>query len=315
MKKIFKLLLFQLIFVILLSCAIWGVWVPDAWDVYPKEFHKIYKISSTYVAGEMNLSYLTVNFKGISYKPTPIVDGMNLAYLTRKFKEDSGNEDVVGWIYVPGTVINYPVVQHHTDTDFYAKRNYEKFENTRKEYGFPGVVWIDSNCNFSSKENLSENTIFYGHNWENYTANPKVNDYRDIMFSQLNSFHHFNFAKERPYIYISNETEVMPLKIFAVFYTEDEFKYYIPNPNNEEKLHIMEEALVRSRFKYNSTIYLSDKIMTFSTCTRAYGKGREDQKFVIMARVLRDDETVNDTLPYDYITEHIGHKEPKLKLR
>ena len=301
--------------ILFMPFEICSVMVPDAWDVYPEEFHKMYEKLSGYVANGMDTDYLTCTFKGVHYEAKPIVEGMDLAYLTRKFKKDSGNEDVVGWMYIPKTNINYPVVQNTTDVSFYAKRNYEKFENKRKEYGFPGVIWIESNNNLKNKESFSENTIFYGHNWENYTANPKINDYRDIMFGQLASFHHFDFAKERPYIYIANEEETIPLKIIAVFYTEDEFEYYIPNPSKEEKRKIIEEALLRSRFNYNSPVYLSDKIMTFSTCTRAYGKGREDQKFVIMARPLRSDESVDDKLPEDYITIHSGHKEPTLKPR
>lgn len=288
-------------------------WVPDAWDVYPEEFHKIYKISSTYVSNEMDLKYLTVNFKGSYYKPTAMINGMDLAFLARQFKLNSNNEDVVGWIYIPKTNINYPILQHPIDSSFYANRNYEKFENPRKEYGFPGVIWLESSCNFTNQKDLSDNTVIYGHNWENYTANPKINDYRDIMFGQLNSFHHYQYAKERPYIYISTCNENMILKIFAVFYTEDEFQYHITNPTINEKIYIIQEALSRSRFNYNSPIYSNDKIFTLSTCTRAYGKGRADQKFVIMARLLRDDESINDDLSDNYITIHKGHKEPTLK--
>lgn len=297
-----------------LSLSSYGVWVPDAWDVYPEEFYKIYEISSKYSTKEMDLKRLTVsNFKNHSYKPNPVVEGLQLDILARQFKQDSRNEDVVGWIYVPKTNINYPIVKHPTDTNFYAKRNYEKFENTKKDYGFPGVIWIDSNCKFENIGDLSENTVLYGHNWENYTDNPKKDDFRDIMFSQLNSFHHFDYAKERPYIYISSLDKTIPLKIFSVFYTEDEFHYHITNPNEEEKLYIIKEALERSRFVYDSPVYITDKIFTFSTCTRAYGKGRADQKFVIMARPLRDDESVNDELSNTYLTIHKNHKEPTLK--
>ena len=299
---------------IFLSYDSYNVWVPDAWDVYPEEFCKIFEISSKYTTTGMDLKYLTVkNFKGKSFTPKPVVEGMDIASLARQFKLDVKNDDVCGWLYVPKTNINYPIVKHPTDTNFYNDRNYEKIENKRKDYGFPGVIWIDSSCNYSSVQDLSENIVLYGHNWENYTANPKKDDFRDIMFSQFNSFHHFDYAKERPYIYISTENENIILKIFAVFYTEDEFQYHIPNPSPGEKLYIVQEALTRSRFVYKTNVYLSDKIFTFSTCTRAYGKGRHDQKFVIMARPLRSGESVDDVLPNDYILIHQNHKEPTLK--
>ncbi|MBP0979385.1 MAG: class B sortase [Oscillospiraceae bacterium] len=313
-KNIIKKLYLLIIVFMCLPFSVFGVWVPDAWDEYPQEFHKIYKISSKYVAKGMDLENLTIkNFKGSSYTPTPIVEFLDLVGLAQKFKSDYKNKDVVGWLYVPKTNINYPVLKHPTDTNFYNNKNYEKLENKKKEYGFPGVIWIESSCNFKDKNNLSENIVFYGHNWENYTDNPKKDDFRDIMFSQLNSFHHFDYAKERPYIWVSTQSETFALKIFAVFYTEDEFQYHIANPNESQKKYIIEEAISRSRFTYNSPVYISDKIFTFSTCTRAYGKGRADQKFVIMARPLRDNENTNDILPGNYITEHKNHKEPKLK--
>lgn len=296
----------------------YAVWVPDAWDVYPEEFYKIYEVSSKYTTDKMDKEYLTIkNFKGKSYKTgEPLAEGMDLKTLALQFREDSGNNDVVGWIYVPKTNINYPIVQHENDTDYYVNRNYWHFENKNEAYGFPGVIWVDSFCKFDELNNFAENTVINGHNWENYKGlptypeGPKIDDFRDIMFSQFHSYLDYNYAKERPYIYISTLKENIILKIFAVYCTEEEFKYYVTNLNESEKLYILQEAMNRTIYDYGSAVYLSDKIFTFSTCTRAYGKGRQDQRFVIMARPLRDGETIDDSVT---IVKRENYKLPNMK--
>ena len=66
----------------------------------------------------------------------------------------------------------------------------------------------------------------------------------------------------------------------------------------------------RTIYDYGSEVYLSDKIFTFSTCTRAYGKGRQDQRFVIMARPLREGETIDESVT---IAKRENYKLPNMK--
>ena len=242
------------------------------------------------------------------------MENRDFKILTKMFKQDSGNPHVEGWINIPDTNINLPIVKHPYDSSYYINKNY------LQEDGKYGVIWIDSNNSIKSKNELSENTIIHGHNWENYANCPNVpaiGDPHHIMFEQFAAYHHLNFAKERPYIFISNENENMVYKIFAVFYTEEEFKYAIPNPTPVEKEVQMNEAVKRSKFVYKfvreGLLTTYDKIITLSTCTRVLERGRSDQKFVVMARLLRDDESVDDVLPDDYILENHKNKKPQLK--
>ena len=70
---------------------------------------------------------------------------------------------------------------------------------------------------------------------------------------------------------------------------------------------IIEEAKRRSRHKFNVDVNSSDKILTLSTCTRAYGQ-TSNQRFVVMARLLRPGESVT---PYT-ITANPNHKQPNV---
>ena len=70
---------------------------------------------------------------------------------------------------------------------------------------------------------------------------------------------------------------------------------------------IIDEAIRRSRHKFNVDVDSSDKILTLSTCTRAYGQ-TSNQRFVVMGRLLRPGESV---APYT-ITSNPNHKQPNV---
>ncbi|MEG1972810.1 MAG: hypothetical protein RR315_06575, partial [Oscillospiraceae bacterium] len=74
---------------------------------------------------------------------------------------------------------------------------------------------------------ISDNNVLYGHNWTNYSANPKIGDANDVMFAQLAAYHHLDFAKAHPYIFYSTENEEMTWQVFAAFYTDIDFYYNI----------------------------------------------------------------------------------------
>ena len=101
------------------------------------------------------------------------------------------NSDVVGWLRIPNTNINYPVVVG-PDNLYYSAKGYDK------NYSYYGVIWADSDTKFGTSSQISQNTVLYGHNWTNYTANPFIARASDIMFGQLPSFHYLNFCKNTP---------------------------------------------------------------------------------------------------------------------
>lgn len=210
------------------------------------------------------------------------------------------NSDVVGWLRVPNTNINYPVVVGPNNL-YYNSLGYYK------EHSVNGVIWADYETKFGKRDQISQNNVMYGHNWTNYSANPKIGDANDVMFAQLTAFHHRDFAKTTPYIHYSTEGEEMVWKVFAVFYTEESFNYIASDPGAAGLQNIINEAKLRSRHKYDVDVTSSDKILTLSTCTRAYGSTSQ-QRFVVMARLLRANEKITDVT----ITDNPGHKQPKV---
>ncbi len=210
------------------------------------------------------------------------------------------NSDVVGWLKIPNTNINYPVVVG-PDNLYYNSLGYYK------EYSRNGVIWADSYTKFGNSSQISQNTVLYGHNWTNVSANPRIGNSNDVMFAQLTAFHHLNFAKVTPYIHYSTSSEEMLWKVFAVFYTEESFNYIESDPGAAGLQYIIDEAKLRSRHNYSVDVNSSDKILTLSTCTRAYGQTSK-QRFVVMARLMRPGETVTEV----NIVSNPNPKQPNL---
>ena len=210
------------------------------------------------------------------------------------------NSDVVGWLRIPNTNINYPVVVG-PDNLYYSAKGYDK------NYSYYGVIWADSDTKFGTSSQISQNTVLYGHNWTNYTATPFITRASDIMFGQLPSFHYINFCKSTPYIHYSTESEEMTWKVFAVFYTEESFNYIVSDPGASGLQYIINEAKARSLHNFDVNVNSSDKILTLSTCTRAYGQTSQ-QRFVVMARLMRPGETITEV----NITPNTDFKRPQL---
>lgn len=206
------------------------------------------------------------------------------------------NSDVRGWLRVPGTNINYPVC-YHPDINYYLHKDIYKNYNTM------GVVWTNGDTTFGGPSQISKNTVLYGHNWTNYSANPRIASSSDQMFAQLTGYHYLSVAQSNPYIYYSTADSDMTFKIFACFYTDLSFDYIQTSGGQ----YIIDEAIRRSRHSFAVDVNSSDKIVTLSTCTRAYGN-TSNQRFVVMARLLRPGESTGS---YS-ITDNPNHKQPNV---
>ncbi len=200
------------------------------------------------------------------------------------------NADVKAWLKVPGTNINYPVLQSASgyDPHYYLDKNI--YRQTSRD----GVIYAGSTCLFGAgASGLSKNTVMFGHNWTNYSAAPRIGSASDVMFGQLTAYHYLNFAKAYPYMWFSTDSQEMAWVVFAAFYTDISFNYIEPNPSDSMFASIISGAKARSRHNFDVEVSTSDKIITLSTCTRAYGSS-DKQRFVVMARLLRSGETLKE---------------------
>lgn len=93
----------------------------------------------------------------------------------------SQNDDIIGWIFIEGTDISYPVLCGR-DNQQYLFQSYEK------KYLTAGSIYIDYRC---SRDFSDSRTVVYGHNMHNGS-----------MFGKLDKFTRESYMKEHPYVFI-----------------------------------------------------------------------------------------------------------------
>ena len=113
-----------------------------------------------YQVGKDEYAALAANVTEDAATSEPIVD-----FATLK----ATNPEVVGWVQIPGTPVNYPVAQH-ADNDYYLEHTFTG------QYNLAGSVFMD----YRSHADLSDRTtVVYGHHLKNGEMFAKVADYSD----------------------------------------------------------------------------------------------------------------------------------------
>ncbi len=189
------------------------------------------------------------------------------------YLHDYVNSDTIGWLQIPGTNIDYPVMQGATLTTYMSL-------NVNRGYDYNGSLWVDTDVT-----DYSTNTVIFGHNWTNVSGNPSVGRGGDVMFAQLPAYAHLWFAQRVPYFYYSTTSQDMVWQVFAAFYTTDLDFYLYTNRTGSALQSIIDKGRSLSLHNFGVSVSSSDRIITLSTCTRALGSF-EDQRFVVMAKLV-----------------------------
>ncbi|MCM1308331.1 MAG: class B sortase [Butyrivibrio sp.] len=162
------------------------------------------------------------------------------------------SEDIYAWICIPGTNIDYPVLQHPTDNSYYLDYN---LDGTK---GYPGCIYTE---NYNSKDFTDRHTVIYGHNMRDGT-----------MFSDLHKYEDADFFGQSPYIFIYTENDVLVYTIFAAYETNNTHLLLgFDLSSDDVYLSYLEGVLSRegqnSNVPYKNIQFNSeDRILTLSTC-------------------------------------------------
>ena len=89
----------------------------------------------------------------------------------------AGNPDIIGWIRIPDTPINYPVMQSN-DNQFYVHHD------TAGRSSFAGAIFADYRCNMET----SDNTLIYGHNMGNGGMFHAIKNYKDRNWGEAHRY-------------------------------------------------------------------------------------------------------------------------------
>lgn len=186
--------------------------------------------------------------------------------------QEEQNKDIYAWIVVPGTAIDYPVLQHPEEMDYYLKHNLDG------SGGRPGCIYTQR---MNSKDWSDCNTVLYGHNMRVGT-----------MFAGLHKFERPEFFEENRYIHIYLEDgRIFIYEIFAAyafnnahilmtydFNTDEGYQQYLDT--------VRESAEENGHFRQETELSTEDKIITLSTCV----SGDYSKRYLVQGVLVAEGE-------------------------
>ena len=187
----------------------------------------------------------------------------------QKLQEE--NSDIVGWLEIEGTSINYPVLQG-TDNEYYMTHNYKKQKSKN------GSIFLTKDYDWSIP---SSNLLIYGHNLNNGT-----------MFQELLKYAKEKFYKEHPIIRFTTNKEDAEYEIISAFKSRVYYKteknvfryYFFVNANSEAEYNeFVQNAKKASLYDIDKTAKFGDQLITLSTCSYHI----EDGRFAVVGRKTR----------------------------
>lgn len=161
------------------------------------------------------------------------------------------NEDIYAWIYIPGTKVDYPIVQHKTDDTYYLEHNLDGSE------GYPGCIYTEL---WNYKGFQDRNTVLYGHNMKDGT-----------MFGTLHNYEDETFFQENRYAFIYRPEKVLVYDIFAAYEYDDEHLLYHYNLTSDAGYQEYLDKVFQVRdmgahFREGVEVGIQNHIITLSTC-------------------------------------------------
>lgn len=173
--------------------------------------------------------------------------------------------DIIGWLTLPDTAINYPVTQAD-DNEYYLHHLYDG------TYNKTGCLFAD----YENQEDFSDrNTIIYGHNMRDGS-----------MFAALNEYDGQSYFDGHPQMYLVTPGGGYVVEIFTAFVAKpsesgsDTSPWRLSFKDDGAYTTWLSEMAGRSVIETDVTVTSSDKVLTLSTCTPG-GASR----FIVMGKL------------------------------
>lgn len=157
------------------------------------------------------------------------------------------NQEVIGWIQIDHTTINYPILQH-SDNAYYLTKDIKHQDSVY------GSIFLDYRNN---KQLSDKNSLIYGHNMRDHS-----------MFNQLLSFKEQDFFEANKYIYLSTLYEESTWEIFSVYIVDANKETVSVDYEADEVFEAyLEACATRSLYKRDVALSKDDQIITLVTCS------------------------------------------------
>lgn len=182
------------------------------------------------------------------------------------------NEEIYAWIYVPGTEIDYPVLQSFTSDFFYL--NHDVYKN----YLFAGSIYTEL-CNL--RNFTDRNTVLYGHNMADGS-----------MFATLHRFEDEDFFNKNRYIYVYLPGKKLTYEIVSAYnydnrHLMNSFHFDDDKVFQEYIDYVMEPHSTICNVNKEIKLDLNSKLITLSTCLNSNDEGR----YLVQGVLINNEET------------------------
>ena len=180
--------------------------------------------------------------------------------------------DIVAWLYIPDTLVDYPVMWTPGDETYYLYRHYDGTSNQN------GSLLLDTDSSLSP---LTTNLIIHGHDMRSGAMFGKLTDYADQTYcEQHKEMLLFTADCERKYQVIS----VFYSQVYKKKDTVFKFYKFFQADTEEEFNDFYDNIKKMSLFDTGVTAQFGDRFITLSTCSSHVENGR----FVVVAKEITD---------------------------
>ena len=190
------------------------------------------------------------------------------------------NPDMIGWLSIDGTVIDYPVMQTPEDEDYYLDKSFDRQPNSN------GCLILGAACSagigtredgYENGSPPSTNLIIHGHTMES-----------GMMFGELSLYEDQEYASDHNTIYFDSLYEYREYEVIAAFYSQvyykdqDVFKYYqfVQADTQEDFDNWYDNIKALSLYDTGVTAAFGDEFITLSCCSYQV----EDGRFVVVGK-------------------------------
>lgn len=164
--------------------------------------------------------------------------------------------DIKAWLTIPGTGIDYPVLQSkEEEPEFYLTHDY------RKEYDANGSLFFQADCDLKKSENL----VIYGHNMNS-----------GAMFGRLDSYTDAAYCREHPVIWLLTPEEKAVYEIVSVTKADPSMPPFtqVDFPGYDGILSYVNQAKRMGLFETGVSQPYYEQTLTLVTCSYEWKEAR-----------------------------------------
>lgn len=160
------------------------------------------------------------------------------------------NNDIVAWVYVPGTQIDYPILIGESNSEYLTKNFEGKKSNLGAIFSFADT----------SKDFSDAHICLFGHNMRSAQ-----------MFGELKKYKDKDYAKNHRKIYCYTQEKISEYEVFSVYEckkTDFTFQHKM-RKNSEEFFTLFDDMIEKNIVDFENSFFQADdkQIITLSCCS------------------------------------------------